>query len=187
MRTLWIVLGVVVLLVVLVVGSFIGNYNSLVTQSEAVDGQWAQVEVQLQRRFDLIPNLVETVKGYAAHEQEIFTAVADARARMAGASSPAQQVEAANQMESALGRLLVVVENYPDLKADSTFQSLFDELAGTENRLATERMRFNNLVRDYNTAIRRFPAAFYARMFGFFALDYLQTPEEAQGVPDVTF
>ena len=187
MRNLLIILGAVGLLIVVVAANAVGTYNSLVHKSEGIDGQWAQVENQLQRRFDLIPNLVETVKGYAAHEQEVFTQVSEARARMAGAGSPADRVEAANQLETALGRLLVVVEDYPDLKADQTFIRLLDSLEGTENRLAVERMRFNDMVRDYNTAIRVFPSAFYARLFGFDAREYLEAPEDAHQAPDVTF
>lgn len=182
-----IALGALALVLVALTLNAMGTYNSLVTQSESIDGQWAQVENQLQRRFDLIPNLVETVKGYAAQEQEIFIQVADARARMAGATTPQERVEAANMLEGALGRLLVVVENYPELKSDQTFIRLMDELTGTENRLATERMRFNDLTREYNTSIRRVPTAFYARVFGFESREYLQAPEDAHTAPDVTF
>ncbi len=187
MKRSYVVVGVLLLVVAAIAMTLIGTYNRLVVATENIDGQWAQVEVQLTRRFDLIPNLVETVKGYAAQEQEIFIAVADARARMAGAQTPADQVAAANQLESALGRLLVVVENYPELKSDQTFLSLFDELAGTENRLSVERMRFNDLIRDYNTTIRRFPTMFIARMMGFDGRDYLQAPEDAHTPPQVGF
>lgn len=154
---------------------------------ESVTGQWAQVENQLQRRYELIPNLVETAKGYAAHEEEVFTAIADARSRLAGAATPDEQVAAANQMESALARLLVVVENYPDLKADRQFIQLMDELAGTENRIAVERQRFNEMVRDYNIVIRRMPTAFIARLMGFSAKEYFEATPGAETAPQVEF
>src|SRR6476619_2956528 len=126
------------------------SYNRFVSQEEAIKAQWAQVQNELQRRNDLIPNLVETVKGYAAHEAGVFKDIAEARSRLLGAKSPEETIQAANQQTAALGRLLAVVESYPNLKADQQFMRLQDELAGTENRLATERMRYNELVRDYN-------------------------------------
>ena len=163
------------------------SYNRFTAQEEAIKSQWSQVENQLQRRNDLIPNLVETVKGYAAHEKEVFQAVADARARLAGAGSPGQQIEAANQMSSALSRLLAVVENYPQLKADTQFTRLMDELAGTENRIAVERMRYNERVQEYNTLRRQFPSNMTAKVFGFQEYPYFQVPPEAQRVPAVNF
>lgn len=177
---------IVVLLVVIGVG-FASAYNRLVTIGEGIDGQWAQVENQLQRRYDLIPNLVETVKGYAAHETEVFTAIADARSRLAGAATSEQRVAAANELESALSRLLVVVENYPDLKADRQFTQLMDELAGTENRIAVERQRFNDLVRDYNVIIKRMPTAFVANMLGFQPRAYFESTPGAETPPQVQF
>jgi LemA protein len=163
------------------------SYNRFVTQEEAIKAQWAQVENQLQRRNDLIPNLVETVKGYASHEQEVFQSVADSRARLAGAGTPAETIEAANAQSSALARLLAIVENYPQLKANEQFNRLMDELAGTENRIAVERMRYNERVQEYNTARRRFPSNMTAKIFGFGEYPYWEVPKEAQGVPRVDF
>lgn len=181
--------GTLLLIIVLVLAgvTLFSTYNRLVAMDEAVTGQWAQVENQLQRRYELIPNLVETVRGYAAHEEEIFTAVAEARTRLAGAATPEEQVAAANQVESALGRLLVIVENYPDLKADQQFRQLMDELAGTENRIAVERQRFNELVRDYNTVIRRMPMAVIARLMGFGPKEYFEAAPGAETAPQVEF
>jgi LemA protein len=179
-----------VILLVLVLGMAAGagcSYNRFTTNEEAIKAQWGQVENQLQRRHDLIPNLVETVKGYAAHEKEVFQAVADARARLAGATTPVEKIEAANQETSALSRLLVVVENYPQLKADAQFARLMDELAGTENRLAAERMRYNERVQEYNTLRRRFPSNITAGMFGFKEYPYFEAPAEAKTLPKVDF
>ena len=163
------------------------SYNRFTTQEEAIKAQWGQVENQLQRRNDLIPNLVATVKGYAAHEQQVFQAVADSRARLAGAKSPAETIEAANQQTSALARLLAIVENYPQLKADAQFTRLMDELAGTENRIAVERMRYNERVQEYNTLRRKFPSNVTAKMFGFKEYPYFQAPPEAKQLPKVDF
>jgi LemA protein len=163
------------------------SYNTFVSQEEAIRAQWSQVENQLQRRNDLIPNLVETVKGYAAHESGVFQAVADSRARLAGAKSPEDKIAAANEQTSALARLLAVVENYPQLKADTQFARLMDELAGTENRIAVERMRYNEKVQAYNTQRRRFPSNVTASIFGFKEYPYFQAPTEAKGVPKVSF
>ena len=179
-------LVVVALLAVAALGAGC-SYNRFTTSEEAIKGQWAQVENQLQRRYDLIPNLVETVRGYAAHEKEVFQAVADARARLAGATTPVERVEGANQVESALARLLVVVENYPQLKADAQFARLMDELAGTENRLSAERMRFNDRVREYNTMRRRFPSNVTAGLFGFEEYPYFAAASEAKAAPKVDF
>src|SRR5712671_3495735 len=143
------------------------SYNKFVSQEEAIKAQWAQVENQLQRRNDLIPNLVETVKGYATHEEGVFKDIADSRSRLLAAKSPEESIAAANQQTSALGRLLAVVENYPPLKANEQFNRLMDELAGTENRIAVERMRYNERVQEYNTGRRQFPSNVTARMFGF--------------------
>jgi LemA protein len=179
------------LLVVIVVGVAIGlggcSYNKFSTQEEAITGQWAQVENQLQRRNDLIPNLVETVKGIAAQEQAVFGAIADARARMAGARTPEEKMAAANAETSALGRLFVVVENYPQLRSSEQFARLMDDLAGTENRLADERLRYNDRVREYNTARRRFPANVTASLFGFKEHPYFEAPPDAKAVPRVNF
>ena len=164
------------------------GYNRLVSLREVIDGAWAQVEVQLQRRNDLVPNLVEVTKGYAKHEREIFEAVANARARMlaAGGSRDAQ-IDAASDMSSALSRLLALSERYPDLKADQQFARLSDELAGTENRIATERRRYNDAVREYNTLVRSFPTMLTARATGFTPQKYFEAPEAAQQVPAVKF
>jgi LemA protein len=163
------------------------GYNKMVTMNEAIDAAWAQVENQLQRRNDLIPNLVETTKGYATHEQQIFTRIAEARSRLIGAGSRDEKIDAANELGSALSRLLVIAEQYPDLKANQQFARLSDELAGTENRIATERRRYNEAVREYNTYIKTIPPAFTARLFGFKQEKYFEAPKEAQQVPKVQF
>ncbi|MDH4100477.1 MAG: LemA family protein [Nitrospirota bacterium] len=161
--------------------------NALVKLDEGAKSSWAQVENQLQRRSDLIPNLVETAKGYAAHEKEIFEHVADARAKLAGAGTVPDKIAAANEVSSALSRLLVVVENYPNLKADQTFARLMDELAGTENRLSVERMRYNLAIEDYNRKVRFFPSNLVADYFGFKERVYFKAPEEAKQAPKVDF
>ena len=163
------------------------SYNRFTGSEEAIKNQWAQVQNQLQRRNDLIPNLVESVKGYAAQERDIFTAIAESRAKLAGAKTPDETVKAANEQSAALARLLVVVENYPNLKSDATFRQLMDELSGTENRLATERMRYNERVQEYNTLRRRFPSNMTAKVFGFKEYPLFQAPESAKGVPKVDF
>src|SRR5215510_2100930 len=163
------------------------SYNRFVGQEEAVKAQWAQVQNQLQRRNDLIPNLVETVKGYASHEEGIFTEIAEARGRLLAAKTPSEQIEAANQQTSALGRLLAISENYPQLKANEQFNRLSDELAGTENRIAVERMRYNEKVQAYNTSRRQFPANLTAKAFGFKEYPFFQAPPEAKAVPKVNF
>jgi LemA protein len=163
------------------------SYNTFVSQEETIKAQWAQVENQLQRRNDLIPNLVETTKGFAQHEESVYKDIADARSRLLAAKSPDETIAAANQQTSALGRLLAVVENYPQLKANEQFNRLMDELAGTENRLAVERMRYNEVVQAYNTSRRQFPANMTAKMFGFKEYPFFQAPAEAKQVPKVNF
>jgi LemA protein len=163
------------------------SYNKFVSQEEAIKAQWAQVENQLQRRNDLIPNLVETVKGYASHEEGVFKDIAESRSRLAGAKSPEETINAANQQSSALGRLLVVVENYPNLKANEQFNGLMDELSGTENRIAVERMRYNERVQEYQTAKRQFPSNITAKLFGFKEYPFFAAPAEAKQVPKVNF
>ena len=163
------------------------SYNKFTTQEEAIKAQWAQVQNQLQRRNDLIPNLVETVKGYAAHEAGVFKDIADARSRLLAAKTPAESIEAANQQSSALGRLLAISENYPQLKANEQFNRLMDEISGTESRLATERMRYNDLVRDYNTQRNKFPSNVTAKMFKFKEYPYWEVPAEAKVAPKVNF
>jgi LemA protein len=163
------------------------SYNRFVAQEEAVKAQWAQVQNQLQRRNDLIPNLVETVKGYAAHEEGVFKEIADARARLLAAQTPEQTIAAANSQTSALGRLLAIVENYPQLKANEQFNRLMDELAGTENRIAVERMRYNERVQEYNTSRRQFPANITASIFRFRDYPFFEAPPSATEVPKVNF
>ena len=180
-------LAIVVVVLLIAGGSLMGVYNRLVTQNEQIDAAWAQVGNVLQRRGDLIPNLVETVKGYAAQEREIFEKVAEARSRLAGAPGPREAGVANAQLTSALGRLLAIAENYPNLKSNENFMRLQDELAGTENRIAFERRRYNEAVRAYNTSIKRFPANFIAGMFRFAAREYFQVEEGAREVPKVKF
>ena len=163
------------------------SYNRFVSQEEAVKAQWAQVQNQLQRRNDLIPNLVETVKGYASHEKEVFQQIAESRAKLAGAQTPADTMAAANEQSSALSRLLVIVEQYPNLKANEQFNRLSDELAGTENRIAVERMRYNERVQEYNTGRRQFPGNITAKIFSFKDYPLFEAPPAAQQVPKVTF
>jgi LemA protein len=163
------------------------SYNTFVSQEEAIKGQWAQVQNQLQRRNDLIPNLVESVKGYASHEEGIYKDIADSRSRLLAARSPEETIQAANQQSSALGRLLAIVENYPQLRANEQFNRLMDELSGTENRIAVERMRYNDRVREYNTSTRQFPANLTAKLFGFKQHPFFEAPAEAQQVPKVNF
>jgi len=163
------------------------SYNKFVSQEEAVKAQWAQVQNQLQRRNDLIPNLVETVKGYASHEESVFKDIADSRSKLLAAKSPEETISAANQQTSAIGRLLAVVENYPNLKANEQFNALMDELSGTENRIATERMRYNQRVQEYNTSRRQFPANVTAKVFSFKDYPFFEAPPEATQVPKVNF
>jgi len=163
------------------------GYNALVGMQQNIQAAWAQVQNQLQRRNDLIPNLVNTVKGYAAHETGVFEAVANARAKLLGAGTREGQIEAAEQLQGALGRLLAIAEQYPQLKANEQFNRLSDELAGTENRIAVERMRFNDAVRAYNTYRNSFPTVLYAGWLGFKDEKYFEAPADAQQVPKVDF
>jgi LemA protein len=163
------------------------SYNKFVGQEEAIKAQWAQVQNQLQRRNDLIPNLVETVKGYAQHEEGVYKDIADARSRLLAAKSPDETIQAANQQTAALGRLLAVVENYPQLRANEQFNRLMDELSGTENRIATERMRYNEKIQEYNTSRRQFPGNVTAKVFSFKEYPLFEAPPEAREVPKVNF
>jgi len=163
------------------------SYNRFVGQEEAIKTQWAQVENQLQRRNDLIPNLVETTKGIAQQEKDVFGQIADSRAKMAGATTPAQQIQAANEQSAALARLLVVVENYPQLRSSESFNRLMDELSGTENRIAVERMRYNERVQEYNVSRRQFPSNITASIFGFKEYPLFNAPTAAEQVPKVNF
>src|SRR3954471_2125126 len=180
--------GARLVVLVLVAGSLAGcSYNKFTTQEEAIKAAWAEVQNQLQRRNDLIPNLVETVRGYAQHEEGVFKEIADARSKLLAAKSPEETIQAANQQTSALGRLLAVVENYPNLKANEQFNRLSDELAGTENRLATARMRYNERLQEYNAATRRFPGNVTAKMFSCKQYPYFEAPASAQALPKVDF
>jgi len=182
------IMVVVLLVLVLIFGMWIyGGYNKLVNLDENVNQAFAQVDVVLQRRFDLIPNLVETVKGYATHEREVFTQVTEARSRVGQAQTPDQRIEAENQLSGALGRLLLVAENYPQLKANQNFLALQDELAGTENRIAVERRRYNEAATELNKAVRRVPTNIIAGMFGFERRALLEAPAEAKQAPKVQF
>ncbi|TKJ40853.1 LemA family protein [candidate division LCP-89 bacterium B3_LCP] len=184
---LLVVLGVIIIGAFSIYGFVKSSYNGLVAADEGVNGAWAQVENQLQRRFDLIPNLVKTVKGYAEHEMEVFTRVTEARAKVGGAGSIGEKMGAENNLSSALSRLLLVVENYPQLKADQNFIRLQDELAGTENRIAVERRRYNQSVQIFNVMIRTFPRNIIANMFGFERAEFFEAPEAAQEAPQVEF
>lgn len=188
MQKKWIWIFAIALLLIFSGASCVGRYNHLVTLNESVATAWAQVENVLQRRNDLIPNLVNTVKGYAAHEQKVFIDVTEARAKVGGATTIPEKVEANNQLTAALGRLLLVVERYPDLKANQNFLALQDELAGTENRIAVERMRYNEAVKAYNVFVRRFPNNFLAMIFGYARENiYFKAEEGAKTAPEVKF
>jgi LemA protein len=185
--TFFATIGVILLLGISFFGFFKGTYNRFVTMDEAVKGSWAQVENQLQRRFDLIPNLVETVKGYAKQEKDVLVEVTNARAKVGGAGTVPDKINANNELSGARSRLLVVVEKYPDLKSNQNFIRLQDELAGTENRIAVERMRYNDAVKAYNVAIRSFPANLLAGMFGFQKATFFEAPATAKATPQVKF
>jgi LemA protein len=187
LKTVIIVVGILFLIILIPFLYLKGTYNGLVTMDEGVKAAWAQVENQLQRRYDLIPNYVETVKGYAKHEKEVFVKVTEARSRVAGATKIGDKIQANNQLSSALSRLLVVVERYPELKANTNFIRLQDELAGTENRIAVERRRYNEAVRTYNVRIRSFPTNLIAGMFGFEKAAFFEVPKERQEAPKVKF
>lgn len=178
---------IVVVIIAIIAGIFMGSYNGFVDKEENVNNAYAQVENQLQRRMDLIPNLVNTVKGFAAHEEEVLGNIADARSRLAGAGSPEEQAEANDELSGALSRLLVVVENYPELKADANFRQLMDELSGTENRLSVARQDYNTVVSDYNKKVKRMPGSIVASMFGFDEKEYFKSAEGAEEAPVVDF
>ena len=186
-------IGVIILIIVIVLvfwfgSTFIGHRNAMVTKREAVNSAWSQVDIALQRRNDLIPNLVETVKGMAGQEQKVFGDIAAARAAMIGAKTPADKIAANGQLDSALGRLMVVVENYPQLRSNENFLRLQDELAGTENRIAIERKRYNDTLQDYNTYIGLFPNNIVASLSGFTRNDaYFKAEEGSRQAPKVNF
>jgi len=188
MKTALIILGVILLLVVVAGGQMVGVRNDLVTQRNAVESAFAQVDVVLQRRADLVPNLVETVKGFAAQEKDVIASVANARAALGGARNPQEKITANGQLDSAISRLLVVVENYPQLKSDANFMRLQDELAGSENRIAVERRKYNEAVQKYNTSIELFPNNIAASIFGFQRNDaYFKTDPASRQAPKVDF
>ena len=163
------------------------SYNRFTALEESIKGSWGEVQNQLQRRNDLIPNLVETVKGVAAQEQQVFGQIAESRAKLAGAKTPQETIAAANEQSSALARLLMVVENYPQLRSSESFNRLMDELAGTENRLTVARGRYNERIQEYNTLRRQFPSNVTGKIFGFQEYPYFEAPKEAQAVPKVEF
>ncbi len=182
-KTLWIILTIIVILAIYAVSS----YNGFVTLNVAADTQWKQVETQYQRRFDLIPNLVESVKGVMKQEQAVFDAIAQARTQYSGATTPDQKAAAASQVEGALGRLLVITENYPQLKSSETVQSLMTQLEGTENRISVERMRYNQTVQSYNLKVMKFPGSIMASIFGFAQRQYFISVPGAETAPQVKF
>jgi LemA protein len=182
------VIFAVIAFFVLLTGGYIWtSYNGLVKMDESINAAQKEIDNQLQRRYDLIPNYVNTVKGYASHEKELFEHIADARAKLAGNTSTREKLQANQELSGFLSRLLVIVENYPELKANENFLRLQDELAGTENRLANARRRYNEQVQQYNAAIRGFPKSMIAGAFGFEKRDYFEVPEEAKTVPQVDF
>ena len=183
-----VVLVVLALVAVVIAGMYVSSRNEMVRKNEAIKSDWAQVDVVLQRRADLIPNLVETVKGFAAQEQTVFHDIASARSALLGAQTPADKIAANGQLDGALGRLLLIVENYPQLKSNENFLRLQDELAGTENRIAVERKRYNDAIQDYNTYIGLFPNNIFARWAGFQRNDaYFAAPEASREAPKVQF
>jgi LemA protein len=186
-KTLLVIVGIVLLLAFIVGGKLITGYNRAITLEENVKGRWSQVENQLKRRYDLIPNLVQTVKGYAKHEKEIFENIAQARTRYFQSDSVKSRIENANRLESALSRLLLLQERYPDLKANESFLKLQDSLEGTENRIAVERKRYNDAVQALNTYIRTFFGRFYAMIAGVSPAQYYKVPEGQAEAPKVKF
>ena len=188
MKILLVVVGLLALITLIIGGSYVGSRNEMVRKNEAIKQAWAQVDVVLQRRADLIPNLVATVKGYAQQEVKVFGDVANARAALLNARTPADKIAANGQLDGALGRLLAIVENYPNLKSNQNFLALQDELAGTENRIAVERRRYNEAIQDYNTFIGLFPNFIFAKWAGFQRNnDYFAASESARQVPKVDF
>ncbi len=182
-----IVVGVIVVLGIVLVGWLIGGYNRAIAMDENIKGRWAQVENQLKRRYDLIPNLIETVKGYATHEKELFENIAEARTKYFQQKSISGKIQAANQLEGMFSRLLLLQERYPDLKANESFLKLQDSLEGTENRIAVERKRYNDAVQLLNTYVRTFYGRFFAALAGVEKGDYYEVPEAEQAVPEVKF
>lgn len=190
MKHFWIFAGIIAVIIIGALWFSVSVRNGLIAKDEAVNANWSQIETQLQRRADLIPNLVSTVKGYAAHEEKIFTEVANARARLLGAGGAQAKAEASDALSGALGRLMAIAESYPELKADANFVRLQDELAGTENRIAVARTRFNDAVRSYNAAIRQFPGSLFAGGMDLTMREYFESPEgraTVEKTPEVQF
>lgn len=178
---------IVIVIIAVIVIALISSYNGLVSKAEEVDNKFSIIDTQLQRRADLIPNLVNTVKGFANHEEEIINSVTEARAKLTGANTISEKAEADQELTGALNRLMVVVENYPDLKSSENFIQLSDELAGTENRIATARKDYNDAVKLYNVKVKKFPTSIMAGMFGFETKQYFEASEKAQEAPNVNF
>jgi LemA protein len=186
--TVLVIMAILVLIGLVVFGQYVGVCNTLVTKNEAVKAAWSQVDIVLQRRADLIPNLVETVKGFAQQEQTVFGDIAKARSALLSAGTPSEKIAANQQLDGALGRLLVVVENYPQLRSNENFLRLQDELAGTENRIAVERKKYNDTLQDYNTYVQQFPSSIFAGWAGFKANDaYFAASEASRQAPKVNF
>ena len=185
MKNILLILAIPLAIIVIFAFFVVGYYNSFVSLNQSVTNQWAQVETQYQRRFDLIPNLVNSVKGFLKQEQAVFGAIAEARTRYAGAQTVNDKALAASQVESALGRLLVVMENYPELKSNETVAQLMDELAGTENRISVERRRYNDVVKEYNLKVSQIPGKLFASLMGFGPKDYFQSATGADKAPNV--
>ena len=175
---------ILIVLAILIIWAF-GSYNSLISKREAYTSQWSQVENQYQRRFDLIPNLVNAVKGSVKQEQAVFGQIAEARSKYAGATTQEQKVQAASQVESALSRLLVITENYPDLKSSTLVQDLLVQLEGTENRVSVERQKYNDSIKSYNLIVQRFPGMLFAKIFGFTTQPYFESANGAEQAPKV--
>ena len=180
-KTKWIVLGIAIV----VIAYSWSSYNKLVSVSQSADAQWAQVESQYQRRFDLIPNLVNSVKGVLTQEQKVFGDITEARTRYSGAHTPDEKAAAASQVESSLGRLLVIMENYPALQSSGVVTGLMSQIEGTENRIGVERMRYNDFIRDYNVIVKRFPMNIFAGMFGYSGRSYFEATKGAEAAPKV--
>lgn len=187
LKTILIISGVVLLFAIFAVGRIIGGYNTVIAMDENVKGKWAQVENQLKRRYDLIPNLIETVKGYAKHEKELFENIAEARTKYFQAKTVKDKVESANRLEGVLSRLLFLQERYPVLKANQSFLKLQDSLEGTENRISVERKRYNDAVQGLNTYIRTFLGRFFATLASVSKAEYYEIPESEKAVPKVAF
>ncbi len=186
-KGLLITLGVIIVIIVIIGGSLMGAYNGLVGERENVTAKLKNIDTDLQRRADLIPNLVSTVKGFAEQEKTIMANITDARAKLSGATTPATKAAANDELSGALSRLLVVVEAYPNLKSDANFRQLMDELAGTENRIKVSRVDYNNAVQLYDTHIKTFPTSILAGMFGFEQAEYFEASESSKEVPNVDF